>query len=61
MTPQTDTDAQLKVMVEPHPQQELVDTLSALVLTGKVDFYAAKAATECEDWERARELIEEAI
>ncbi len=60
MTPQIDTEAQLKIMVEPHEEQALVDKLSALVLLGKVDFYQAKQATEDGNWERARRLVEEA-
>lgn len=50
----------LKIMVEPVKEQKLIDQLSALVLRGEIDFYAAKDATECEDWELARRLIEEA-
>ena len=50
----------LKIMAEPVKEQKLIDQLTALVLTGEIDFYAAKDATECEDWERARRLIEEA-
>ena len=55
----TDIEAQLKIMAVPTKEQKLIDQLSALVLIGKVDFYAAKDATECEDWERARRLIDE--
>ena len=51
---------QLKIMVEPVKEQKLIDQLTTLVLTGGIDFYAAKDATECEDWKRARRLIEEA-
>ena len=60
--PMTDIkiETQLKIMAEPTEEQKLVDQLSALVLTGEIDCYAAKDATECEDWERARRLIEEA-
>ena len=50
----------LKIMTEPVKEQKLIDQLTALVLTGGIDFYAAKDATECGDWERARRLIEEA-
>ena len=55
-----EVESQLKIMAEPTKEQKLVDQLSALVLTGKVDYYAAKDATECEDWERARRLVKEA-
>jgi hypothetical protein len=60
MTTQTDTEAQLKIMVEPVKHQALIDKISALMLLGKVDFYAGKQATEDGDWERVRRLIEEA-
>ncbi len=50
----------LKIMAEPVKEQKLIDQLTALVLTGEIDFYAAKDATECGDWKRARRLIEEA-
>ncbi len=60
MTTQTEIDTQLQIMVEPVEEQALVDKLSALVLLGKVDFYAAKDCVETENWERARWLIEEA-
>lgn len=50
----------LKIMVEPVKEQKLIDQLSALVLTGAIDFYAAKQATEDGDWERVRRLIREA-
>ena len=50
----------LKIMVEPVKEQKLVDQLTTLVLTGEIDFYAAKQATEDGDWARARRLIEEA-
>ena len=58
MTTQTELDTRHKIMAEPLPQQGLVDKLTALVLLGTVDFYAAKQATNDGDW--ARELIEEA-
>ncbi len=54
------TETQLKIMTEPVKESAMIDKLSALVLLGKIDFYAAKDVTECEDWERARRLIEEA-
>ena len=50
----------LKIMVKPVKEQKLIDQLTALVLTGGIDFYAAKEATEDGDWVRARRLIEEA-
>lgn len=56
----TKIEPQLKIMAEPVKEQKLIDQLTALVLTGEIDFYAAKDATECEDWKRARQLIESA-
>ncbi len=50
----------LKIMAEPVDHQELHDQVSALALLGKVNYYAAKEATEDGDWERVRRLIEEA-
>ena len=55
-----EVQAQLKIMVEPVKEQKLIDQLTALVITGEIDFYAAKQATEDGDWERARRLIEKA-
>ena len=57
---QTEVDTQLEIMAEPVEEQALIDQLSALVLTGGIDFYAAKRATEDGDWERVRKLVEEA-
>lgn len=56
----TEIEAQLAIMPEPVDNQELHDQLSALVVTGAIDTYAAKYAIEDGDWERARRLIEEA-
>ena len=50
--------AHIARMVEPVEQQNLIDKLSALVLTGGVDFYQAKRAVEDGDWDLAQELIE---
>ena len=59
MTTQTETTHH-EINTEPVDNQELVDQLSALVVTGAIDTYAAKDCLECGDWERARRLIEEA-
>ncbi len=60
MTP-TEVEAHLETMKTPVDNQELHDQLSALVLLGKAERYVAKQVTEDGDWERARELIEEAV
>jgi len=60
MTTKSETDTQLQIMVEPHPHQSLIDALSALALLGKIPWYEAKDCMECEDWKRARRLVEEA-
>ena len=44
-------------MALPVEEQEIIDAISALVLTGEVDFYAAKHAIEDGDWDLAKELI----
>ena len=59
MTP-TEVEAHLETMKLPLDNQELHDQVSALALLGKVNYYAAKQATEDEDWELARKLIEDA-
>ena len=60
MLTRTEVEAQLQIMPQPVDHQDLIDTLSALALLGKVNWYQAKQATEDGDWERARRLIEEA-
>ncbi len=60
MTTPTELEAHLETMPAPVKHQGLIDKLSAMVLLGKVDFYAAKFAVEDSDWERARQLIREA-
>ncbi len=59
MTTPTELEARLETMPAPVKHQGLIDKLTALVLLGKVDFYAAKFAVEDSDWKRARELIAE--
>jgi len=59
MTTQTDTQAQLKIMVEPVDHQELHDQVSAMALLGKIPWYAAKDCLECGDWDLAERLIAE--
>ena len=59
MTTQTEI-APPEINTAPIENQALVDQLSALVVTGAIDTYAAKDCLECGDWERARRLIEEA-
>ena len=59
MMTQTEVDVQLQEIIEPAKEQRLIDALSAKVLTGDVDFYQAKRAVECEDWELARKLVKD--
>ena len=59
MTTRTQTTPP-EINTAPVENQELVDQLSALVVTGAIDTYAAKDCLECGDWKRARRLIREA-
>ena len=60
MLTQTELDTHYTAMALPVEEQEIIDAISALVLTGDVDFYEAKRAVEDGDWELAKTLVEEA-
>ena len=57
MLTQAEVDVQLQEIIEPVPNQALIDELSALALMGKVNWYEAKKAVVLGDPIEMRRLI----